>query len=72
MTPDLSSLRLRLRELEGRVHARRKLAGQASERQWHLEYVEIYQAEMRQLQCVLKGDGLSLHTQSSFPQASRV
>jgi len=49
MTSDVSFMRLRIHELKGRILARRRLAGQAPDRLWHLDYVEAYEAEIQQL-----------------------
>jgi hypothetical protein len=70
MSPDLSSMRLRLRELEGRIRARRQLANGSPERQWHLEYVEIYTEEMQKLHAQLQSHGLTLHNQRDLLQTS--
>lgn len=67
MTSEISSMRLRLRELEGRIHARRQLAQQAPERAWHLDYVEAYEAEMRQLLAQIISQELSSHAQIGQP-----
>jgi hypothetical protein len=48
MIGDVSFMRLRIHELKGRIRARRRLAEQSPERTWHLDYVEAYQAELRQ------------------------
>ncbi len=50
MTGDVSLMRLRIHELEGKILARQRLADQAPERAWHLRYVETYAAEIRKLQ----------------------
>jgi hypothetical protein len=55
MTGDVSVTRLRIHELKGRILARQQLAGQKPERAWHLDYVETYEAEIRQLQAELQG-----------------
>ncbi len=47
---------LRIRELEGRIVARRQLAERAPEHTWHLDYVKAYEAEMQDLQSVLQSD----------------
>jgi hypothetical protein len=54
MTGDVSVTRLRIHELSGRILARRRLAEQSPERTWHLDYVEVYEAEIRQLQTQLQ------------------
>lgn len=53
MTSDVSLMRLRVHELEGRILARQRLAEQDPRRAWHLRYVEMYAAEMRKLQVEL-------------------
>jgi hypothetical protein len=55
MPGDVSFLRLRIHELKGRILARRQLAEQSPERTWHLDYIETYEAELRQLQSQLQG-----------------
>jgi hypothetical protein len=67
---DYSPLRLRLRELEGRTYAQLQLAKGSPERQWHLKYVEIFQAEVQQLQAQLQNHGMILHDESAVPQAT--
>jgi deoxyadenosine/deoxycytidine kinase len=59
MTIDVSFVRLRIHELNGRILARRRLAEQNSERGWHLDYVEAYEAEMPQLQAELQTQTLT-------------
>lgn len=53
MTSDVSLMRLRVHELEGKILARQRLAEQDAGRAWHLRYVEMYTAEMRKLQVEL-------------------
>jgi hypothetical protein len=53
MTGDVSLMRFRIHELEGKILARQRLAEQDPGRAWHLRYVEIYTAEMRKLQVEL-------------------
>ncbi|WP_230532372.1 hypothetical protein [Microvirga roseola] len=64
MTSDLSFAHLRIKELEGRILARRRLAEGSPERDWHLSYVEAYEAEMQQLQAALREKGAATPTQS--------
>ena len=45
---------LKIKELEGRVLARRQLAGQSPDRAWHLDVARAYEAEMRQMQTELQ------------------
>jgi hypothetical protein len=59
MTIDVSFVRLRIHELNGRILARRRLAEQSSERGWHLDYVEAYETEIRQLQAELQSQKLT-------------
>lgn len=54
MSSDVSFTRLRIHELKGRILARRRLAEQAPDRAWHLDYVEAYEAEMRRLEARLQ------------------
>jgi hypothetical protein len=54
MTSTVLLPRLRIKELEGRIFARKQLAQQAPERSWHLEYVKLYEAEIQQLQATLR------------------
>ncbi len=56
-TPPFSHLRIK--ELEGRILARRQLVDQAPERTWHLDYVRVYEAELQQLQSALRSDELA-------------
>jgi TolA-binding protein len=60
MQNKVSSMRLRIKELEGRIQAQRQVAEQAPERTWHLDYVEAYEAEMRQLQAILQEKAAAL------------
>jgi hypothetical protein len=54
MTDKTALVHLKIKELEGRIFARRQLAAQAPERAWHLDYVEAYETQMRQLEAELK------------------
>lgn len=68
MLYDISSIRLRLRGWRAVFIARRQRAEQTAERQSHLEFVEIYEAEMQQLKARLHSRDL-MPNQSDFPQA---
>ena len=69
MIGDVSFMRLRIHELKGRIRACRRLAEQSPERTWHLDYVEAYQAELRQLQGELQGkEAAASGHQSPVPQ----
>jgi hypothetical protein len=68
MTHDYARMRLRIRELEGRIHARRQLAGKAPDRAWHLDYAEAYEAEVRQLQARIQSMETSSRNPGSFQQ----
>ena len=59
MSNDVSFVRLRIHELNGRILARRRLAEQNSERARHLDYVKAYEAEIRQLQAELQSQKLT-------------
>jgi hypothetical protein len=48
------SAHLRIKELEGRIGARRQLAERTPEHTWHLDYVKAYEAEMQDLRSALR------------------
>ena len=60
MANAILSAHLRIRELEGRIVARRKLAERAPEHTWHLDYVKAYEDEMHDLRSVLRSDHSAL------------
>ncbi len=54
MTDNHAFAHLKIRELEGRILARRRLAGETHDRAWHLDIAKVYEAEIRQLQVELQ------------------
>lgn len=57
----MSFAHLRIKELEGRILARRRLVEQAPHRTWHLDYIEAYEAEMQQLRAALSKKASTTH-----------